>query len=349
MQGLANCRERGRCDYSPTENMCETLDRAGVPHDPKWRTFILYSRTLETHSLLSREQRGRLQSLVLRVIREKDYSEESYRRLLEENQQIVCLPYIEKLREAVRESEVLLQEFREILQQRRGDVSSLGGRTIKALEKGDDPKVMLSMLRSAFKDVIDSMTRDEKRLESLSKTDALTNMANRRAFDEYLTRSIDQARQRGTPLSLLMCDIDFFKKFNDVYGHRIGDQALATVAKNIREHLDKSGLPGLAARYGGEEFAVILTGSDAVEAVEFAETLRRRIENYNFVIRDSTGGIVKDSIRITVSIGVGELEPGWGDDSRDLVARLIDVADAGLYAAKHDGRNLVRMGNRKGE
>ncbi len=346
MGSTASCSVRPNCDYSNTESMCLTLDRAGVPDDPRWRAFILYARNVNDHTYLSREQRARMQSMVLRVIKEKDFSEDKFIRVMEENHQILNRPYAQQLQSVVEESKNLLREFRVILNNRKGDISHLGSTAISAIEQGtSEPKELITSLRNAFKAVIDTIQQDAERLESLSRTDALTGLNNRRAFDEGLHMAVAAAVDSKRPLSLLMIDIDHFKKFNDTFGHRVGDQALASAAKNIRDYAatfqQDNELDILPARYGGEEFAVVLPNLESPYAMAFAEGLRRCIEQYHFIIRDSKGSIVRSDVRLTVSVGVGCLNPGW---EGDLAASLIDAADAGLYAAKTEGRNRVALG-----
>ncbi|MDQ0469022.1 GGDEF domain-containing protein [Labrys wisconsinensis] len=164
------------------------------------------------------------------------------------------------------------------------------------------------------------------RTESL--TDPLTSLSNRKAFDATLAGCIATARATGEPLSLLITDIDHFKRFNDNFGHLTGDQVLRLVALAV-----KQGIKGcdLAARYGGEEFAVILPGASLHAAVTAAEQIRRTVMSKELVKR-STGETLG---RITISIGVATFQP------TDSSASLIDRADACLYAAKRGGRNRV--------
>lgn len=346
MEAKASCAVRPNCEFSSTENMCLTMDRAGVPDDPRWRAFILYARNVNDHTYLSHDQRARMQSMVLQVIQERDFSDAKFALVMEENQRILSRPYVQQLQSVVEESKNLLQEFRSILINRKGDISHLGETTIKAIEQEvTEPKEMICALRSAFKAVIDTIQQDAERLESLSRTDALTGLNNRRFFDERLQKGVAAAASSKRPLSLLMIDIDHFKSFNDTFGHRIGDQALASAAKNIRNFALSSQqdreLDIFPARYGGEEFAVLVPDLEGQDVLAFAEGLRKCIESYPFIIRDTKGSIVRSDIRLTVSIGVGCLNPAWPGE---LVASLIDAADAGLYTAKTQGRNQVVMG-----
>jgi diguanylate cyclase len=170
---------------------------------------------------------------------------------------------------------------------------------------------------------------DDARKETL--TDPLTGVANRKAFDLQLLQAMMTATNTGDPLSLLMCDIDHFKKFNDKWGHQTGDQVLRLVANCLSENVKGR---DTAARYGGEEFAVIVPSTPLDAAVTLANQIRRAVESKKLV-KKSTGDILGV---ITISMGVAELQPG--EAAADLIAR----ADACLYAAKDSGRNCVVSG-----
>src|SRR5262249_38059122 len=144
---------------------------------------------------------------------------------------------------------------------------------------------------------------DDVRKESL--TDPLTGICNRKAFDEELEGAIVAAREAGEPLTLFMCDIDLFKKFNDKWGHQTGDQVLRLVANCLSENVKGR---DTAARYGGEEFAVIVRHTALGDAMRLAEQVRQAVESKKLV-KKSTGDILGT---ITVSLGVAELN---GDDT----------------------------------
>jgi diguanylate cyclase len=160
-----------------------------------------------------------------------------------------------------------------------------------------------------------------------SMTDPLTNIANRKAFDEAMRAAL-AAAQDGESVSLLMCDIDHFKTFNDTWGHQTGDQVLRLVAVCLSENVKGR---DTAARYGGEEFAVLLRGTGLEAATRVANQIRTSVETRKLV-KKSTGDILGT---ITISIGVAEIT------GADTVEGVIRRADACLYGAKHNGRNLV--------
>jgi len=159
-------------------------------------------------------------------------------------------------------------------------------------------------------------------------TDGLTGIANRRAFDEQIAASMEDAIARKSPLAILFIDIDHFKKFNDIHGHTTGDQVLRLVSSLLVRNI-KTG--DMGARYGGEEFAIILPGVSLKNGLSVADRLRRVIENKVLVDRQSD----KNLGQITLSIGVAQYCEG------EDVSSFIKRADAALYEAKRTGRNRV--------
>jgi diguanylate cyclase (GGDEF)-like protein/PAS domain S-box-containing protein len=167
-------------------------------------------------------------------------------------------------------------------------------------------------------------------LHLLATLDGLTGVANRRRFDEFISREWGRMRRERTPLSLILCDIDFFKLYNDTYGHQAGDDCLRAVAQAIRKSVNRP--TDLVARYGGEEFAVVLSNTNAKGAVKIAENIRRQVEELSVAHHQPSG-----SRNLTISCGVSCLTP-VEDNAPD---RLIALADKGLYEAKNQGRNRV--------
>ncbi|GAB4291205.1 MAG: hypothetical protein Kow0096_05220 [Thiohalomonadaceae bacterium] len=177
-------------------------------------------------------------------------------------------------------------------------------------------------------------TTDRKRLEetlrNLSYQDGLTGIANRRRFDEKLEQEWRRAAREHQPISLIMLDIDFFKKYNDLYGHPAGDECLRKIARVLAETVARPG--DIAARYGGEEFAAILPNTSMLGAEKLAEQIRAQIEGLELPHADS--GI---SPWVTVSIGLATRIPG-NDEEHTI---LLEGADRALYKAKQQGRNRV--------
>lgn len=174
----------------------------------------------------------------------------------------------------------------------------------------------------------------ENQLATLARLDALTGVANRRAFDETLGREWARCMQSGMPLSLIMVDVDRFKAFNDHYGHQGGDACLRVVAATVGATIRRAG--DLVARYGGEEFAVLLPETDAGGAAAVAERLRQEVEALGLphAACGRPGGVV------TVSVGFASMRPASSRGALGFEA-LVKAADQALYQAKQAGRNRV--------
>jgi diguanylate cyclase (GGDEF)-like protein/PAS domain S-box-containing protein len=178
------------------------------------------------------------------------------------------------------------------------------------------------------RDIWDRAAR-ETELRRRSQRDPLTGLANRGMFDDFFAREWQFARRQAHPLSVLLCDVDFFKRFNDRYGHLAGDDCLIAIAGKLSEVVRTS---DLVARYGGEEFTVVLGATDATGAALVAEKIRAGVEETGLAHTDSTVAPV-----VTVSIGVSTAEPGTRLGRR----ALLEAADRALYRAKQGGRNRV--------
>jgi diguanylate cyclase (GGDEF)-like protein len=161
------------------------------------------------------------------------------------------------------------------------------------------------------------------RLEQLAATDGLTGLANHRAFQEELAHLVARVKRDGKPLSVLLLDVDYFKKYNDSFGHPAGDEVLKTIAQILKQTIRQS---DLAARYGGEEFAILLYDADAETAAIVAERSRAAIAAHEFPHRE-----------VTVSVGVAVHVVG------EEGAVLVQRTDTALYQSKHNGRNRVTV------
>jgi len=174
-----------------------------------------------------------------------------------------------------------------------------------------------------------------RQLEEAARIDPVTGLWNRRALEELLPREIARSRRDGTPLSVLMIDIDYFKKYNDRYGHLAGDVALRAVGKAMEGELQRPG--DMIARYGGEEFMVVLPNTDATAALQVAHHLRSAVAART--ISDETSHLG----RITISIGVASLnEVAREADIETVRNLLVHRADQALYAVKSEGRDGIR-------
>jgi len=205
----------------------------------------------------------------------------------------------------------------------------VNGQRVQAHTLKDGDKIQISsstVIKFAYGDKGERMFHDE--FYNMANFDAVTGIYNKHAFLKRLDEEFSHARRSGSPLSLLMIDIDFFKKVNDTYGHLAGDFVLTHIVKKIGETIRNE---DILARYGGEEFVVILRGIDREGAVQLAERVRSAVENGPLQFEGHT-------ISRTISIGVATFK----EANYDMPEALIAAADQHLYAAKEGGRNQVR-------
>lgn len=174
----------------------------------------------------------------------------------------------------------------------------------------------------------------DKAIQS-SMTDGLTGISNRRYFDETLGKELFRLKRSGSPLALIMIDIDHFKKYNDHYGHVAGDDCLKLVAETIRSNIGRA--PDFAARYGGEEFTVVMPDTDIKGALIVAERLRTSIESLGIPHEESG-----TAAHVTISLGVASVYP----ETIDSPEQLVQLVDEALYEAKKSGRNRMATANK---
>jgi diguanylate cyclase (GGDEF)-like protein len=189
-----------------------------------------------------------------------------------------------------------------------------------------------SRLETLVEQRTQQLQESNRKLTALSSTDGLTSLANRRSFDEVLEREWARAKRKSEPLTLAMIDVDFFKPYNDLYGHQQGDDCLRSVAGVLATTIKRG--TDLAARYGGEEFAFIAPATCAADAMAMAEEVRAALEALALPHQKAPLGYV------TVSIGVSVMVP---IDAQEA-ALLLRSADQALYRAKSTGRNRVVLG-----
>ena len=176
------------------------------------------------------------------------------------------------------------------------------------------------------------LEESNRELQRLSDLDGLTQIHNRRYFDEMLSKEINRLQRTSSPISLLLCDIDYFKKYNDTYGHVAGDDCIKKVAKTLQQKCKR--ISDVVARYGGEEFGVILPNTPPEKAVEIAESIRKGIESRNITHEASD---IKNIV--SLSIGVASIIP----DADTTSSSLILMSDKALYESKNSGRDRITL------
>ncbi|MHC1730045.1 MAG: GGDEF domain-containing protein [Syntrophobacteraceae bacterium] len=219
-----------------------------------------------------------------------------------------------------------------LIRTRSGDLKWLGDHSFPWLDQFGKLAGSVGILSDITerKRVEAALREMNQELQRLATLDGLTQIANRHRFDEFLRLEWKRTKREQTPISMILCDIDHFKLYNDTYGHQAGDDCLRSVARTIKGCVRRP--MDLAARYGGEEFAVILPNTEADGAVHIADSICKAIRALAIRhLRSSTGEY------LTMSLGVTCMIPGEEGSSE----MLITLADEGLYEAKSLGRNRV--------
>jgi len=241
---------------------------------------------------------------------------------------VLEIPEVEFRRHIAPNAASLMELLRIFSERSRRDLVLLAEDNAKLAAYADE----VERSNQALTEIRRQLLEKNRLLERISALDSLTGIANRRRFDAVLRHEWRRASRDGEPLSLVFCDIDDFKRFNDTYGHQAGDECLVRVAHSMQAALNRPA--DLAARYGGEEFVALLVDTEIEGARLLAERMRERVERLHVEHRASTVAPV-----LTVSLGVATLVPGAGLRPEDLV----EHADRALYAAKQAGRNRVAM------
>lgn len=188
------------------------------------------------------------------------------------------------------------------------------------------------LLEDQVRERTKELNEKNKLLEDISNTDALTSVANRRHFDSFLNIECKRLSRSTSSISLIMCDIDHFKTFNDTYGHQAGDECLKNVAAALRSIARRE--TDFIARYGGEEFVIVLPDTKLEMAVHIAEKARDAVKKLGIPHKNNAHEKV-----VTMSFGVSSMSSG--ESNKDYASILISKADEALYAAKEGGRNRV--------
>ncbi|MEG4270901.1 MULTISPECIES: AAA-like domain-containing protein [unclassified Microcoleus] len=182
----------------------------------------------------------------------------------------------------------------------------------------------------------EELQQENQRLQALVNVDELTQIGNRRYFDSCLRTEWKHMARNGYPISLILCDLDYFKIYNDTYGHQAGDDCLRSVAQTIRRSLQRPA--DVAARYGGEEFAVILPETDGSAALVVAEQIRAKVKALNILFNPQSLDGLPNSV-VTISLGIASVVPR---EENDAITLLL-AADEALYDSKRQGRDRLTM------
>nr|WP_321259918.1 GGDEF domain-containing protein [uncultured Pseudodesulfovibrio sp.] len=336
-----------------TNEIVDILKTAGIGDDPNWMAVILFVRNLLTKlSVFTDAKKAEIQREICAEILKNDFSDERYEIIIAMldmyiMQNIGTQELEEALTKEKQSAAQLLQEMNDIINSMQGAnklhsarLNSFQASATNAIQGGTNKTAILSRVRGMFQELITEF-KDEAR-ELNAKADhfertanfdpLLTELYNRRAMEVFMNSAVKECCENCMPLSLMLIDVDHFKRVNDTYGHQAGDDVLRALGRILTAHAMQ--YDGFAARYGGEELVIIMKNMDLNRAAIKSEAVRADVENYDFRIR-TNGQLSEDSLQFTVSVGVAELKEGWNANS------LVSAADSAMYKAKKSGRNRV--------
>ncbi len=324
------------------DSVLEGLKKAGLPASP--RNYELWYAHLEGRSPslsrdldVVRDAFGKIaqqdaDSLYRIHVQRGDLSRSVFDIVSRFNEEVADLhEMIGKTGESATGNKETLGELSEQLRQSTEDYPAVGALLEGVFSVAKDMRVQNEVLENRLAESTSEITNLQRSVESIeaeAMKDPLTGVANRARFDRAIAHQIAEAHARDEPLSLLLADIDYFKSFNDSWGHQTGDQVLRLVAEVMNANI-RGG--DTLARYGGEEFAVLLPGAKLENATMLAERIRGAVECRRLKKRRTE----EDLGTITMSIGVASVRRA------DTAESFIERADECLYAAKGNGRNLV--------
>ena len=336
-----------------TGKITDILKTAGIADDPNWLAVILFVRNLLTHlSVYTDEKKAEIQREICAEILKNDFSEERYNVIIAMldmyiMQNIGTQELEAALTKEKQSAALLLQEMNDIINSMQGAnklhsarLDSFQANATDAIQSNPNRTAILTKVRGMFQELITEFKDEARELnakaEHFERTASfdplLTELYNRRAMEAFMNGAIKECCESCTPLSLMMIDVDHFKRVNDTYGHQAGDDVLRALGRILTAHAIQYN--GFAARYGGEELVIIIKDMDLGRAAIKSEAVRADVENYDFRVR-TEGKLSDTSLQFTVSVGVAQLQDGWNSSA------LIRAADSALYKAKNSGRNRV--------
>jgi len=335
------------------DELSAILKNFGIDGDPDWLAVVLFVRNLLRRlSVYSDEKKIEIQQEIFTELAKKDFSDKRFDIIIAMldmyiMQTIGTLELEESLTQEKRSAAQLLNEMNEIIDSMQGTserqnrkLDAFKERTVGVIESGKDRSFIVAKVRDMFQELIVEFKEEARELHAkaqmLERTanfdPMLTELHNRRALDAFIKDAVMAQRKNAAPLSLMMIDVDHFKKVNDTHGHQAGDDVLRALARIISAHAIQ--YQGFTARYGGEELVIVMKNMTLDKAVIKAEAIRTDVEGYDFRIRTS-GQLADNPIQFSVSIGVAQWRTGWDP------GKLVSTADIALYEAKNSGRNQV--------
>ncbi len=340
MPGSPQCGGCMEDDYRKARQAIDLMAKSGVPPTPSNYEFWFHTLSKTDEALSAEvsamlEQKGQIDARDISRLRRSYFGEDGTEQLatLTETTQA----QINRLGTVIESAGGDTKLFRTALESGRGSLQEklspkeqqkLIDQMLSATAAMVDKSERLEAKLAVSSREVSVLKKDLEKARTESRTDTLTGLSNRKAFQTYLETQAARAISERKPLSLIFTDIDHFKRFNDTWGHRLGDEVLRLVGQCLEQMCQGIGYP---ARFGGEEFVIVLPGKSLQAAADIAEQLRDFVASKTVRAKNTNQTVG----RITLSLGISELRRS------DSIESLIERSDQALYHAKNTGRNRV--------
>lgn len=330
-----------KCIFEEAAAKCAKFDNLGVPNAflPRIAAFFFDESLFQSYLEESIQQK--LLELFTEFVSARDFSDESIVQLFRHRNAILVKPYKELSKKLALESAKALSSLNDSMDAHLHNLDTLEAEILSLFENDAPKEEILQLVTNSFSDMKSSLETNIDNLRTIAFFDPTSGLANRHSFNDFFGQATAMHREGQAHIGLAMLDIDNFKRFNDTYGHRVGDQVIALVGREIKtfsERVEDAHTRFFTARFGGEEFAIVASGPRAQFLPALTVRICKAIARFNFLIRDAVGNVLKDNVHISLSAGVV-----LSSVPHDCVTcdYLTERADGALYTAKDYGKNCV--------
>ncbi|WP_243438379.1 GGDEF domain-containing protein [Fundidesulfovibrio soli] len=328
------------CDI---KKLCASLAKAGTPQDVRWKSLFLFVSFIKEIQFLSSAQKEDIQLIALEALKSLKFDNDSFADVSNRIGARVTSESIDSVNKMFDEIVQAINASKEVIKKRCNNLVDFNNELSNDMRKFSSIEEAVQFVNRNVSEFADLLAQDAESLDAICNLDPLTGLRNRRCFELTVEQLVKSTFEGSRPAYVAMLDVDNFKKFNDSYGHLVGDQVLREVGNLLNEVESKANSPQsgfLAGRYGGEEFVVYLDGVDDEKAFMVAEHIRRSLESKVFKARDVDGALLYGGLKITCSIGLAKLH---NDGGKQCYLSALKRADEALYFSKKSGKNRTSV------
>jgi len=330
----------GRCDL---KKLCSTISTAGVPHELKWKSLFLFISFISEANFLSSSQKENIQKLAIDFLFESKFTDDTFDEISNKVNTALNSVSIEAVNKNFEEIMEAIRSSKRIISKRSEGLREFGKELYTDIDNFKSIEQAIHYVNKNVSEFASLLSKDAENLEKLCNIDQLTQIRNRRCFENATYEMIQLGREHDKSMYIALLDIDNFKLFNDRHGHLIGDQVLQVIGQillDIEQQASNNESMVSCARYGGEEFVVYINNATDSKAFEICEQIRNSILSTDIIVKDVDGSILSTDIKITCSIGLSKINNML--PSNHYLSALKNADDA-LYVAKKSGKNMTSI------